>query len=117
MDGFRGRLVAGEWALRTSAFRTHALEDLRKPAHLHPVSALAGALACGGLSLMLGMQQISAQKIALLIGEQREMRGHMSIEYLPDGLGGQVKTIRFTGVNVQVVNGWEPPTATRSTRP
>ena len=37
--------------------------------------------------------------------EQQEILSHMSIVYLDDGVGGQTKTIRFTGVNVQIVNG------------
>ncbi|MEM7164182.1 MAG: hypothetical protein AAF581_01885 [Planctomycetota bacterium] len=40
-----------------------------------------------------------------LTPEQAEILGHMTIEYLDDGQGGLSKTIRFTGVNVQVVNG------------
>ncbi|MFN0059278.1 MAG: hypothetical protein ACKVX7_12560 [Planctomycetota bacterium] len=40
-----------------------------------------------------------------LTAEQAEMLSHMSIEYLDDGQGGTAKTIRFTGVNVQIVNG------------
>ena len=42
-----------------------------------------------------------------LTPEQEEMLGHMSIVFLDDGVGGTVKTIRFTGVNVQIVNGLE----------
>jgi len=38
-------------------------------------------------------------------GEKQDILRHMTIVYLPDGLGGTAKTIRFTGVNVQVVNG------------
>ena len=37
--------------------------------------------------------------------EQLEILEHMSIVYLDDGTGSQVKAIRFTGVNVQIVNG------------
>ena len=40
-----------------------------------------------------------------LTSEQQDILSHMSVEWLDDGRGGQVKTIRFTGVNVQVVNG------------
>lgn len=40
-----------------------------------------------------------------LTAEQEEILSHMSIEYLDDGVGGTVKTVRFTEVNVQVVNG------------
>lgn len=37
--------------------------------------------------------------------EEKEILSHLSIQQLPDGLGGTVKTIRFTGANVQIVNG------------
>ena len=38
--------------------------------------------------------------------EEREILGHMSIEQLPtDDEGNTAKTVRFTGVNVQIVNG------------
>jgi hypothetical protein len=40
-----------------------------------------------------------------LTPEQEEILSHLSIVNLPDGQGGTVKTIRFSGVNVQVVNG------------
>jgi len=40
-----------------------------------------------------------------LTPEQAEILSHMSIEYLDDGQGGMVKTIRLTGANFQVVNG------------
>ena len=44
----------------------------------------------------------------LLIGvtpEQQEILSHLSIEQLPDGDGGTVKTIRLSGANSQLVNG------------
>jgi hypothetical protein len=40
-----------------------------------------------------------------LTPEQVEILSHMSIKQLPDGQGGTCKTIRITGVNVQIVNG------------
>ncbi len=40
-----------------------------------------------------------------LTPEQEEILSHMSIEFLDDGQGGMAKTIRFTRVNVQIVNG------------
>ena len=47
-----------------------------------------------------------AQDAGGLTPEQEEILGHMSIEYLPvDEDGNTAKTIRFSGVNVQVVNG------------
>ena len=35
----------------------------------------------------------------------REILPHLSVEFLDDGQGGTTKTIRFTGVNVQIVDG------------
>ena len=47
-----------------------------------------------------------AQDAGGLTPEQEEILGHMSIEYLPvDEDGNTAKTICFSGVNVQVVNG------------
>jgi hypothetical protein len=40
-----------------------------------------------------------------LTDEQLDILGHMSVEWIDDAKGGLVKTIRFTGVNVQIVNG------------
>ncbi len=64
---------------------------------VHPVSALAGATVILGACLLSGMQQPA--------GEKQDILRHMTIVYLDDGQGGTAKTIRFTGVNVQVVNG------------
>ncbi|MEM7164188.1 MAG: hypothetical protein AAF581_01920 [Planctomycetota bacterium] len=35
----------------------------------------------------------------------QEVLPHLSIEQLPDGVGGTNRTVRFTGVNLQLVNG------------
>ena len=49
---------------------------------------------------------VSKERIICLTPEQEEILSHMSIVHLDDGSGNPVnKTIRFTGVNVQVVNG------------
>jgi len=48
---------------------------------------------------------VSAQRIPALTLEQQEILGHMSIVYLDDGQGGQVKTLRLSDINFQVVNG------------
>lgn len=45
--------------------------------------------------------------LLLLTPEEKEILSHLSITYLDDGQGGLAKTIRITGVNVQVVNGLE----------
>ncbi len=67
---------------------------------IHPVSAVAGATVILGACLLSGMQSPGG-----LNNEKQDILRHMTIVYLPDGLGGPAKTIRFTGVNVQVVNG------------
>ncbi len=67
---------------------------------VHPVSALAGATVILGACLLSGMQSPAGFN-----EEKRDILRHMSIVYLDDGQGGMAKTIRFTGVNVQVVNG------------
>lgn len=41
----------------------------------------------------------------VLTSEQSEILGHFELLELEDGQGGLVKTIRITGVNVQIVNG------------
>lgn len=68
-----------------------------------------GLLAIGGWLVWAVSGRLGAQSIlprnACLTAEQREILNHLSIEYLDDGFGGQLKTIRVTGVNVQVVNG------------
>ena len=42
---------------------------------------------------------------AALTDDMQELLNHMNIVQLDDGGGGTAKTIRFTGVNVQIVNG------------
>ncbi len=79
-----------------------------KPLQIHPLSALAGAAALGLTLLATGavQTQIGPQSLACHITpEQQEILNHMSIVYLNDGFGGQCKTIRISGVNVQIVNG------------
>jgi len=67
---------------------------------VHPVSALATATVILGACLLSGMQSPGGMN-----DEKRDILRHMTIVYLDDGQGGTAKTIRFTGVNVQVVNG------------
>lgn len=73
------------------------------------ISILLGALGAG-LATSLGSMLFSTAHgqgtyAITLTAEQREILSHMSIVYLDDGQGGQVETIRITGVNVQLVNG------------
>ncbi|MEO0650216.1 MAG: hypothetical protein AAFZ65_06025 [Planctomycetota bacterium] len=46
-----------------------------------------------------------AQQAFLLTPEQAEILSHLSLVQLDDGNGGRCKTIRISGVNLQVVNG------------
>jgi len=64
-------------------------------------------LAGIGLLGILSLAQTSrTSQVATLTAEQREILSHMSLVYLDDGTGNLVnKTIRITGVNVQIVNG------------
>jgi hypothetical protein len=73
-----------------------------KPIRIHPVVAGLVLVACALLALARGQQ---VQRLPVLTPEQAEILRHMSIVYLDDGQGGETKTVRFTGVNVQVVNG------------
>jgi len=69
---------------------------------VHPLVAAFGLVGVALLGIARGQQPAQFLR---LTPEQSEILSHMSIVYLDDGQGGQAKTIRFTGVNVQVVNG------------
>lgn len=86
-----------------------------KPIQVDPLSALIGA-AVLGLALVLtsmGQQPTDlstlppAQGIRPPPPELKDLLSHISIVYLDDGQGGKAKTVRFSGVNVQIVNGLE----------
>jgi hypothetical protein len=49
-----------------------------------------------------------------LTAEQQEILSHLSIVNLPDGRGGAAKTIRLSGVNLQVVNGQDATETTNA---
>ena len=73
---------------------------------LNVPSALAGALILGLTLTTLGMRQaMTATQIPTITPEQREILSHMSIVQLSDGQGGLRRTIRISGVNLQLVNG------------
>ena len=72
------------------------------------MSTVASAALLGSAltSLLAPMQgTITAQRIPILTPEQEEILSHQSIVYLDDGQGGQVKTLRLSDINFQVVNG------------
>ena len=66
-----------------------------------PPSVLAGAGLAGLALVLAGM--LPAQE--RLTDEQARILKHMSIQLVPDGLGGLNQTLVISGVNVQVVNG------------
>ncbi|MFT5430941.1 MAG: hypothetical protein ACI9OJ_001620 [Myxococcota bacterium] len=67
---------------------------------------LAIVLLASALALTAAAKQGgNPQGLLTLTPEQKEILRHMSIEYLDDGQGGTVKTIRVTAANWQVVNG------------
>lgn len=76
---------------------------------IHPLVATASLVVTTALVLGSWKQTQSRnyqyEQYPFLTPEQHEILNHMSIVQLDDGHGGQAKTIRFTGVNVQVVNG------------
>lgn len=79
-----------------------------KTIQLHPLSFVAGVALVGVLGMAQTTLPGSHSHITTLTPEQREILGHMSLVYLDDGHGNLVnKTIRITGVNVQLVNGLE----------
>jgi hypothetical protein len=68
---------------------------------IHPL--VAGLVLVALAALGLGAQQ--PQPLYRLTVEQAAILGHLSLVMLPDGHGGQVETIRISGVNLQLVNG------------
>ncbi len=77
-----------------------------KSIQLSSLSLVAGSAATAGLFLLTSMQgTLTTQRLFTLTAEQAEILGHQSIVYLDDGQGGTVKTLRISGINVQLVNG------------
>jgi hypothetical protein len=77
-----------------------------KPFQVHPLSLVAGVALVGLLGMAQSTLPGSHTQITTLTQQQREILSHMSIVYLDDGHGNLVnKTIRISGVNVQLVNG------------
>lgn len=73
---------------------------------IDPLSLAVGAaltLSCLALTSFQGILQ--PQPACALTPEQKAVLDAMSIVYLDDGRGGQLETVRFTGVNVQIVSG------------
>jgi len=79
-----------------------------RPSSFHPASALAGALAALTVFFSLSQAAPDAHRQPLATGltpEQREILAHLSLVELDDGQGGTARTLRVSGVNLQVVNG------------
>ena len=84
-----------------------------KTLQLSPISLVTGSAATACLLLLTGMQgqvsvgshQAAPPPDLPVTQEQQEILNHMSLVYLDDGLGGTVKTLRISGINVQIVNG------------
>ena len=84
-----------------------------KPIQIHPLSALLGAAALGavllGTSAMQGVgppagnSQVNWKMASP--GDIAEFFSHVSFVDLDDGQGGTARTLRFEGINVQIVNG------------
>ena len=72
------------------------------PRTSHLVSVLLGA-ATASLVASTGTAPSSSQDPDLTV--LRELARHLTVEHVDDGNGTPVKTFRFTGVNVQIVNG------------
>ena len=64
---------------------------------LHAPSALLGAT--------LATTGFLASPRVHLTSDQEAILGRMSLVGMPDGLGGQLRTLRISGCNLQVVNG------------
>ena len=74
---------------------------------VHPFSAVAGAATLAGAGLLMSMQaSTTATSISALTAEQEWILDKMSRVQLPTKNGWpNAETIRFSGVNVQIVNG------------
>jgi hypothetical protein len=75
-----------------------------RPIQLHPVSLLVGVAFVFSLGLMQAPKS-SVLHVPTLTPEQEEILSHLSIVYRNNGQFGTNKTIRFSGVDVQIVNG------------
>ena len=79
--------------------------------HRTLASAISVTVACALLVAIVGWVSSARAQVRAIVStgcltaEQAEILGHMHIVYLDDGRGGFTKTIRISGVNVQVVNG------------
>lgn len=68
------------------------------------VLGLAGLTLFAGSALQSHQQALAARG-SCLTPEQEEILGHMSLVDVPNGQGGVSRTLRISGLNVQIVNG------------
>jgi len=74
-------------------------------AFTHRSLAALGLFALGAQPIIHLALASHTKNTPLLTKEQVQILSHMSIVQLPDGQGGLRKTLRLTGINVQIVNG------------
>jgi hypothetical protein len=74
---------------------------------LHPFSVLVGASTLVGVFWLGGMAQVGLGGTTEpgLTQSQQEILSHLSLVFLRDAEGNVTKTLRVSGVNLQVVNG------------
>ncbi len=113
------RLIAFALVLNAALLAARFVQELPAIAQQEPTTIENGDINGDGLrdisdavSILAWLFQggpapvASAQEGGVLTPEQAEILSHMSIVAIPvDDLGNTAKTIRFTSVNVQVVNG------------
>ncbi len=75
-----------------------------KPIQIQPASLIFGAVVAGGAFFLSSWQPVPSGG-GRVTAEQQEILDHMNIVYRPDGKGGTKKTIRISGIDVQIVNG------------
>ncbi len=82
-----------------------------KSIQVHPASVALGVLGCGLAMNLMSLVQTSTQsqgpqaQAAAFNGDLIELLDHIEFVDLDDGLGGTVRTLRFSGINVQLVDG------------
>ena len=77
---------------------------MKRPIRLQLTSAVLGALACVLVFATLSMQQVIGAN-RLLSAAAVEFLNHLTMENLPDGQGGVVRTARISRLNLQIVDG------------
>ena len=71
---------------------------------IHPKSVILGA-APFGVALFVSSVLVTRSPHPLLTRDQMEFLNSISMTDLNDGQGGRARTVRITGLNLQIVNG------------